>query len=447
VGVLRLAPQAVAEQLLALAPRRVLVGFSGGRDSTVLLDLLAAGPLRPMLAAIHCDHGIHPDSGQWAARCAEAAQALGVNCEVLRLALSPRPEAGLEAEARAARYAALAGRMRAGDVLVTAHHADDQAETFLLMALRGAGPAGLAAMPAVAKLGAGRHARPLLAWTRAELAAWAGSRGLRWIEDPSNTDVARDRNRIRQRVMPELKARWPAAARSLSRAAALSNEAHGLLEALADLDLAAHRDPGAPQRLPIAALNGLEAPRARNALRRWLLSLELPPPPATALGRVISEMLPAANDRMPRVSWPGAWVARYAGCLHAGATLPPAPKSTERWSFGPGQMLALPAGGALSLEPARGEGLAAALVAAAPVEVRYRHGTESIKAVGERHHRTLKKLLATQRVAPWMRARLPLIYVGGELAAVADLVVAEGFAAAADAAGLRVVWRGHPPLN
>lgn len=447
MGARPLAPDLIAARLLALAPARVVIAFSGGMDSTVLLHLLAAGFRAggPGLHAIHCDHGIHRDSATWAERCAEAATALGVSFEVVALDLPANSAQGLEAAARSARYAAFAARLEAGDVLVTAHHADDQAETFLLMALRGAGPAGLAAMPTLAPLGLGRHARPLLDCTRADIAAWAGSRALEWGEDPSNDDVARDRNRIRHRVLPQLRERWPSAARSLARAATLSNEARALLEVLADLDLAPHRDPAAPYRLPLAALGGLDAPRARNALRRWLLAQDLPPPPSKALGRILDEVIPARPDAKARVAWPGAWVARYAGMLHAGVTLPPPPTGT--WPFAPGRTLALPAGGALTLEPARGEGLAAALVAAQPVEVRYREGTESIRARGEAHHRTLKKLLVSQRVAPWMRSRLPLIYVGGQLAAVADLIVADGFAAAEGAAGLRVVWRGHPPLN
>ncbi len=447
MGARLLAPDLVADQLRALAPTRVVVAFSGGLDSTVLLNLLAAG-LRggaPGLHAIHCDHGIHRDSAGWAERCAGAATELGVSFEVVALDVPASSAQGLEAAARSARYAAFAARLEAGDVLVTAHHADDQAETFLLMALRSAGPAGLAAMPALAPLGLGRHARPLLDWTRSELLRWAEAGRLTWLEDPSNVDLARDRNRIRHRVLPALRERWPSAACSLARAAALSNEARALLEVLADLDLAPHRDPAAPYRLPLAALVGLDAPRARNALRRWLLAQDLPPPSSKALARILDEVLPSRPDAKARVAWPGAWVARYAGMLHAGATLPPAPTGT--WPLAPGSSLALPAGGSLALEPARGKGLAAALVAAQPVEVRYRDGTESIRARGEAHHRTLKKLLVSQRVAPWMRSRLPLIYVGGQLAAVADLIVADGFAAAEGAAGLRVVWRGHPPLN
>lgn len=456
MGARPVAPEQVTAALLALtasehptgwAPKRIIVGFSGGLDSTVLLNLLAVGPLAKKLHAIHCDHGIQRGSSAWAEGCAKAAGSLGVSCEVVRLELPRSASAGLEADARAARYAAFAKRLDPGDVLVTAHHADDQAETFLLMALRGAGPMGLAAMPGVAPLGAGQHARPLLGWTRAELKRWAEPLGLAWLEDPSNVDLSRDRNRIRHQVMPELRERWPAAARSLSRAAALNNEARGLLEALADLDLEPHLDPAMPHRLPIAAFTGLDAPRVRNALRRWLLALDLAPPPAKALARILDEVIPSRPDAKARVTWPGAWVARYAGMLHAGATLPPAPKATGRWELRQGQSLALPAGGALSLEPARGEGLAAELVAAQPLEVRYRSGTEQLQPQGSAHHRSLKKLLVAARVAPWMRSRLPLIYLGGELAAVADLIVADRFAAGAGAPGLRVVWKGHPPLN
>lgn len=444
-------PAALAARVRALSAGRdgvLLVALSGGTDSSALLHLMTQGALRGRVRALHCDHGLHPDSPRWADACQRLCTRLEVPLEVVTLSVAVRSPAGLEAAARAARYAALSARLGPDDLLLTAHHADDQAETFLLMALRGSGVAGLAAMPWVAALGRGRHARPLLDVPRAALAAHALRHALEVSEDPSNSDLARDRNRIRHATLPSLAPRWPSAARALGRAAAWCGEASELLEAYADAELASLIAAGTEHRLPIASLATLGPARLRNLLRRWLDRLELAPPPATALERVISEVLPARRDARARVTWPGAWVAKHRDHLHAGMPLQAFDASARAWDgLAP---LGLPGGGVLVLEPTTGfdsgPGLALDRLRAG-LEVRFRVGSESIRPMGSAHHRPLKKLLAEHGVLPWMRTRVPLLFVGGELAVVAGICVAADHASPAGSAGLRLVWRGHPPLH
>ena len=453
-------PAALAERIVALAgdghsTGLVIVALSGGADSAALLHLLARGPLGARLRAIHCDHGLHPSSAEWAARCAALCARLAVPLEVVRLLIDARSPSGLEAAARAERYAALAERLGPHDLLLTAHHADDQAETFLLMALRGSGVAGLAAMPEVAPLGQGLHLRPLLGVRRAALAAHARRHALDPIEDPSNADLGRDRNRIRHAVLPQLAPRWPDAAEALGRAAAWCGEASELLAQHADEDLARWIDGQAPHRIPVAPLAALGAPRLRNVLRRWLQTLALPIPPATALERVLGELLPARRDARARVDWPGAWIAKHRDHLYAGATL--AAFAGEALAWDGRQPLALPAGGVLALEPGLDHGPGHGTAAASAclrldhlgrgLEVRFRAGAERIQPAGSAHHRPLKKLLCERGVLPWMRGRLPLLFVDGELAAVPGVCVAEGHQSPRGAPGLAVVWRGHPPLH
>lgn len=441
-----LTPAALADRIVALAgpdPGRLVVALSGGADSAALLHLLARGPLRDRVRAIHCEHGLHPDSASWAARCAKLCARLEVELEVVALAVDARSPAGLEAEARAARYAALAARLEPADLLLTAHHADDQAETFLLMALRGSGVAGLAAMPEVAPLGRGRHLRPLLGVRRATLAAHALRHALDPIDDPSNADLGRDRNRIRHAVLPALAPRWPEAALALGRAAGWCAEAADLLAELADADLAALADPEHPHRLPVAGLRALSAARARNALRRWLAALGLPIPPATALARVLVEVLPARRDARARVEWPGGWIAKHRAHLHAGEPIAEFSSAPLPWD---GRApLPLPGGGVLALEPAADGPRLSLDHLGRGLEVRFRVGAERIRPAGSAHHRPLKKLLGERGVLPWMRERLPLLFVEGELIAVPGVCIAEGHASPRDAPGLALAWRGHPP--
>ncbi|HEX4300311.1 MAG TPA: tRNA lysidine(34) synthetase TilS, partial [Gammaproteobacteria bacterium] len=422
---------------------RYRVALSGGLDSSVLLHALAAerGALPGELSAVHVHHGLHPDADGWQARCERACLDLSVPLESVRVSVRPAKGESLEATARERRYAVFRDLMRPGDALLLAHHVDDQAETFLLQALRGAGVRGLAAMPERAELADGLLLRPLLRFTRADLETWARGRGLEWIEDPSNADRDFDRNYLRHEVMPSLKQRWPAAAHTLSRAARHSAEAEAVVQVLAAEDWQRY---GAGETLPVQALEELPEPRARYLLRHWLHLRSLPMPPSTKLGEILLQAR-AAEDRNPCVDWEGVEVRRYAGHLYAFVPLPPAP---EDFQLRPGPFEDLGPGlGALGLVPAAGEGIRAALCGPAGLRVSFRSGGETCRPMGRAHDRPLKKWLQEMHVFPWLRDRLPLVYSGEELLAVAGLFACEPHAARAGEAGLRIEWREHPPLH
>ncbi len=225
--------EAVASGPDGASPAALLVGYSGGLDSTVLLHALAmAHPGK--VRAIHVHHGLHPEADGWAIHCERTCDALGVPLVVARVDVADIA-AGPEAAARAARHTAFHAHLHEGEWLALGHHRDDQAETFLLRALRGSGPDGLAAMRPWRRFGAGTLWRPLLGIGRDALLAYARAHGLAWIDDPSNDDDAFDRNFLRNGVMPLLRKRWPQADAVFARSAALCESAHALL---ADNDLA-----------------------------------------------------------------------------------------------------------------------------------------------------------------------------------------------------------------
>ncbi|TLY67762.1 MAG: tRNA lysidine(34) synthetase TilS, partial [Gammaproteobacteria bacterium] len=236
-------PRALSARLTELLPDfpqvPVCVAFSGGADSTALLGALAATRAPPLeLRAIHIDHRLHPHSRRWSAHCARVARALAVPLTVLSATVAPLPGESLEAAARTVRYRRLGEALRDGEALLTAHHEDDQLETVLLQLLRGAGLAGIAAMPARAPLARGFLVRPLLAWSRQELVAYLRARGLEWIEDPMNSELRLDRNYLRARVLPAIRERWPAAATTVTRTARHAAEAQRLLDELGRADVA-----------------------------------------------------------------------------------------------------------------------------------------------------------------------------------------------------------------
>ena len=419
------------------------VALSGGLDSVVLLTALTRlrSQLPFELRAVHVNHDLNPKSGEWQRQCEELCRKLAVPLLSRRIQVKPAKGESLEAVARDGRYAVFDALLAQGGLLLLAHQEDDQAETFLLQALRGAGVRGLASMPVQAPFSGGTLARPLLGFSREELRDWAVAERLIWIEDPSNADTGFDRNFLRHEVMPIIKHRWPGAAVTLSRGARLAAEADALLQGMAAEDYAR---AGGGVTLPLEPLRALPEARQRNLLRFWLHQRGLPLPTVHKLDELLRQ-LGAAGDRNPCVDWPGAEVRRYRQQLYAQPPFPPTPAG---FRLNPGEDHSLGTGlGALRLVPATGEGIRASLCGPAGLSVGFRSGGEDCRPAGRAHHRPLKKWLQDLHVVPWLRGRLPLIHADGELLAVAGLFVCEPHAAKAGEAGLRIEWREAPALH
>jgi tRNA(Ile)-lysidine synthase len=419
----------------------VCVALSGGLDSTVLLHAMAtlarARPFR--LRALHVDHGLQAGSAGWAESCRASCAAAGIPIEVLTLRVDVPRGASLEAVAREARYSALAAELAAGERLMTAHHRDDQLETVLIQLLRGAGVAGLAAMPVRSALGAGWQLRPLLDVDREELRAYAGRHHLEWCEDPMNDAVRFDRGWLRARVLPAIRERWPSAAATVSRSAAHLAEASRLLDGLAAADATGLVDEG---RLALPGLADLSRDRQVNVLRWWLRQEGLRPPPAAQLGTALPAFFSARADGAPQLRWPEGEIRRYRGRLYAGR---PLPVRQEAVAGSEASIFDLGAGlGSLWMIETEEGGLRLPLPAAP--ELRFRTGGEALKPHASRPRKRLKDLCQEAGVVPWMRERLPLVFVGGQLAAVGDLWIDAGFAAPPGQPALKPVWVGRPRI-
>lgn len=418
------------------------VAYSGGLDSHVLLHAMARlreqQPAR-IVEAIHVNHALQSSAQQWAEHCSRTCTALQMPCHVLQVNAAPASGESPEAAARHARYQALAGMLQPGDLLLTAHHRDDQAETLLLQLLRGAGPHGLAAMPEAATFGTGWHLRPLLEFAHAELKNYASEQQLRWIEDPSNTETSFDRNYVRHEIMPRLAARWPAVSSLLARSAGHAADAASLLDTIAHSDLA--QITGAPDTLSVMQLHALTPPRQRNVLRAWFRQLKLPLPSAAHIEHILHDVIAVAGDREPCVRWPGVEVRRYRDSLYALPPLQPHDAALVLpWDMQ--RPLLLPDGlGTLRTTPTQGRGLKASLCGAVGVSVRFRRGGERCRPVGRGHSHELRKLYQEAGIPPWQRDRIPLIYMGSDLAAVGALWCCEPFHAGAGEDGLLLSYQ------
>lgn len=411
------------------------VALSGGLDSTVLLHLLAGLAQRealPPLSAIHIHHGLQAAADAWPAHCRELCAGLSVPLRVERVQVALG--ASLEQAARTARYAAFAARLGAGEVLLTAQHRDDQAETLLFRLLRGAGVQGLAAMPASRALGAGQLVRPLLHCSRAELLAYAREHGLAWVEDPSNADERFSRNYLRRQVLPVLLGRWPQASANMARSAAHLSEAGQLLDELAQQDVAAAQVAGefawlGLPSLALPALRGLSEPRQRNALRYWLRPLTAMPDSEHWAGW--QALRDAAVDAAPVWKLAAGELRRSderLWWLAADWLRSPAPLDAVIQG---NQQLALPGNGLVRID---------GTLPAGNWRLGYRRGGEQVFLPG-RGHRDLKRLFNELRVPAFVRDRLPLLRLDNQVVAIANLAAVQG--------GLDGSWQLHwqPPKS
>ena len=424
--------QHILETLPAVrSARSCVVAYSGGVDSHVLLHLCHAAGLP--VRAIHIHHGLQAEADHWDRHCAEVCSKLDIAYQCIHVDANPGPGESPEDAARKARYQALENELRSDEVLLTAHHQDDQAETLLLQLMRGAGPAGLASMPAIKSFGAGYHARPMLGFSQQSLTQYAEEHKLIWVDDPSNADTSFDRNYIRKEVMPRLVENWSNANEALSHVAALQQDTLEVIDAMAATDLAA---VSTQQRnsLSMSKLKQLSEARQYNVLRYWINASGYGRPRRNIMQEVIESVLPAAEDTTPLVFWGGTEIRRYQDTLY----ILPALNSHEIhhvYAWDGEQPLYIDALNLeMRLEQSLGKGLHQDVVARR-MTVRFRQGGEQLRPHGRRHTHSLKKLMQEAGIPPWQRNRIPLIYIDHQLACVCGYWIAESFSVSADQQG------------
>ncbi|MCL2893461.1 tRNA lysidine(34) synthetase TilS [Brenneria tiliae] len=405
--------------------RRILVAYSGGLDSSVLLHLLVRLRQERQLdiRAAYVHHGLNPLAENWAEHCRRQCRQWRVPFARLAVTVAAQ-NGGIEAAAREARYRALQTHLRDDEILLTAQHLDDQSETFLLALKRGSGPAGLSAMGASAALGEHRLLRPLLEFTRQRLAQYARHHQMEWIEDDSNQDERFDRNFLRHRVLPLLTRRWPHFPAAAARSARLCAEQEQLLDELLAESLRELRRPDGA--LSIEGLLPLSPLRRFALLRRWLAGENAPMPSREQLQRLWEEVAVSRQDAEPVLQLGRRQIRRFRQHLYLLPLLPAVKGRVVPWSSfttpltlpeGLGQLSVADKGTAVRA-PAEGERVSVRFGAAGVVH-----------AAGRRHGRPIKKLWQELAVPPWWRDRTPLVFYDEQLIT---------------AVGRFVTWEGRP---
>lgn len=440
-------------QRLGNAPR-IAIALSGGLDSVVLLDSICkAYPTQtktpatkkttstrvidkanpsPTIVAFHIHHGLQKAADQWLLFCEALAKKYAIGFDFRLLHIDTALHAGnIEARARTARYEALTELCAYHGIedLLLAHHQNDQAETVLLQLLRGAGVAGLSSMPESRSIAIPSEStnpkeqtssitlwRPLLQCSRAELEAYAREHDLAWVEDPSNRSSQYRRNAVRKSVLPKLEAIQPGATANLARSAELLAQAQQLLDRLAQHDGKKILNPKANtvSVQPLVALYVSDPAAANNLMRYWLKSVGMAMPSQERLQAWWLDLMQARDGAQLEWLHDEQRIRLWRGQLQVTASAPSAQAQVGEWVFMPVQA------GSSQM------GLPAAWVnkakKAGAIESRQRRGAERLQMTAAGARKTLKNLYQENAVPPWQRLA-PLLYINGELIAVAGVGV------------------------
>ncbi len=424
-------PHEFAQQLQHLAEqyhiRTWCLAYSGGVDSQVLLHLLYLSGVE--VYAVYIDHGLQAASSDWAKHCEQQCQQFDIPFQCIAVNAQPQKGESPEAAARSARYSALKKIIEENTCLLTAQHLDDQAETVMLQLLRGAGAAGLAAMPSINRFSSGWHSRPLLQISQDAIVAYAQQNQLSWVEDPSNQHQQYDRNYLRHSVIPVLADRWPAMNRTLAQFADQQVENMQLLDELAKSDMAPAL--AEDQSLSISVLQQYDDARLRNLLRYWLKSCEAPMPSRAVLMQIVKQLMTTSHDTHSLVSWSDFEVRHFRDhlyCLKKNVH-----DAKQRLSFSATGEVQLPSIKCVlrmekKLSSEQSPYVLDSAILNSSLTVRFRQGGEKILPAGRKGRRDLKSLFQEEGVPAWERERVPLLYADNELVAVVGYCIADEFA-------------------
>ena len=417
------------------ARRQIILGYSGGKDSTVLLHALARSALieRFDLAAIHINHRLQEQSNEWEEFCRKTAAKLGVACRTYQVQNKPPAGDSVEAWARAERYERLIEASQPRDFIVTAHHLDDQLETFLLHLMRGAGPHGLSAIRQIQAFEERFLIRPLLEVEQYSIEEYAKKHELDFVSDPSNVNQNYDRNYLRHKITPLLRQRWPRVAENAAHSALIQQRLADEIDQRATNSLAQLVSNGG-NSISLEPLRKLSTEHRFWIIRHWCKQEQLDVPDR----RHALEIEKAIFQREPKatllICWKNTELRYYDGRL---ILRPRQSNGTngQKYSWDMTAPLKLPNGELRAIESAQGK--MALRVRGMRCEVGfYQREGERCRPSGKRHSQSLKKLFQQWRVAPWARNSVPIIWVDGEIAAVVPHCVCEHVAAEPGEGGL-----------
>ncbi|MBT8049501.1 MAG: tRNA lysidine(34) synthetase TilS [Xanthomonadales bacterium] len=420
------------------SPRKYWIGFSGGADSTALLQAMCEcrKDLAVPIHAAHFHHGLQADADSWLDHCRSFCTAREIPFHSERLEIDTSARGSPEEEARNSRYRAVAGILGEREMYLTAHHSGDQAETLFLNLMRGSGVEGLAGIPVLRNLEAGWVARPLLDCTRPELERFLESRDIPWLTDPSNADTSFDRNYLRRDLFPQLETRWPGLTNRLARTARNARITAGAMAMFIESqsgDLIRDR-----LKMPLQKLLELDPEMQTLILRQWLRRHEVPVLPEARLREFLDQLSGTRVESQAEVQWEDWMIKRYKHelWLHRRSPFIACPKM--KWKSGMKLELG-PDTGWLRLS-GKNTNIPDAW------KVRARKPGDRIRTVPDGPSRKLKQLFQSALIPPWLRPGIPVLEWDGEPVALGDWVIGHRLQSWLFENNLTYQWRPSDPV-
>ena len=417
--------------------KSMTIALSGGIDSVVLLHLLhqLQKTQNFTLIASHVHHGLSKNADKWVKFCEKLCTKLSVPLDVHYIKLPQKKSLGIEGEARRLRYEKLLKSKT--DLVVLAHHEDDQAETFLLQLIRGAGVKGLSSM---AHFDDSRRLwRPLLNTSRTDIESYAKKHQLKWIEDESNQNIDFDRNFIRSKVLPILKNRFNHIIKVISRSSSHLAEAQNLLDDLAKIDIKSYlKSNNYKHKLQVKSLDKLSNARAKNILRYWLEINDQLMPSKDLLDELLRQVLMAKKDATIKIQLSKDFeIRRYKDEVYIVKKNLKGQKNYEIIWKGESKIL-LPNRAQLNFKKVKGRGINFKFLNDQKLKIRNRQGGEFFKPNSKRPTKKIKQLLQESDLPPWEREFFPIIFVGDELACVPNFGIDQKYQVEPQLTGLEV---------
>jgi len=400
----------------------IVVGLSGGLDSIVLTHLLATLSRSSkifLLKVVHINHQLQRDADEWQSFCSDVCQSLHISFENITVNATPEKGEGPEAAARNARYVAFKSVLKENDILVTAHHLDDQIETVFLQMLRGTGIEGATGISPVSLFGNNYLLRPLLEFSRDDIQSYAEENQLTWVEDPSNQETEFSRNYLRQKVIPLIEKRWPAYRQTIQRFSENMQQAGDVLQEIVEEDIEDVIDKET-NSLCIEPLSKLSVNRQNNIIRSWIKKTNGDVPSVAILHQIFL-LMSSTEDAEPVVTWGQTEIRRFQNklyCMQKNRNKIPENLEINISNWRPGQVVEVPGYGALVLELCEDEGILETYISSENIQIKIRQGGETCKPVGRQKSQSLKKIFQEKKVPPWLRNNTPIVFINGEVAVV-----------------------------
>lgn len=419
-------------------PRKYWVGFSGGADSTALLQAIheCQDRLTVPVQAVHFHHGLQSEADAWQEHCTRFCSERAIPLLSRKLEIEFSGRSSPEEESRNSRYRVVAEILGNAEMYLTAHHAEDQAETLFLNLMRGSGIEGLAGIPVLRNLEKGWVARPLLDRNRPELERFLERRGITWLNDPSNDDTSFDRNYLRQELFPILEQRWPGLSKRLFRTARNARITAGAMAMFIESqsgDLIRDR-----LKMPLPKLLELEPEMQTLILRQWLRRHEVPVLPEARLLEFLDQLEDSQLTSQAEVQWGGWMIKRYQLDLWMHRRDPFLDCPSKKWKD------------SMKLDIGPDSGTLRLTGEPKPIprgwKVRARKAGDRIRLAPQGPSYKLKQFFRSAMIPPWLRSGVPVLEWDDEPAALGDWIIGHKLQNWLSENDLEYQWRPADPV-